>query len=68
MSSGKLKKEQAEANRFAVHLLVPEEMLEKDLKSLGYYKNEEIDVKELGEKYGISMEAMTYALIVHGFK
>lgn len=66
--SFKLKKKEVEANHFAVNLLAPREMVEEELRKADYFENKEVDIMPLAGKFGISGEAMTYALIVHGFK
>ena len=66
--SFRLKKREVEANHFAVHLLAPREMVEAELEKAAYFENKEVDILALAEVFGISGEAMTYALIVHGFK
>lgn len=51
--------EEIEANRFAAELLMPWSMIEEDLDSLVDIEDEE-EIRELAERYGVSVQAMTY--------
>jgi len=59
-------KEEAEANLFAMCLLIPEDMLRADLKRLGIIAfdiEEDAQIAKLAERYGVSQQLMVLRLV-----
>lgn len=48
-----------EANRFAAELLMPAEMVLTDIEERGIDAEDEYELKELAQKYEVSLQAMT---------
>ena len=63
--------EEVEANAFAAELLMPEALLREDLKSGSIDALDEVAVRRLARKYGVSAQAVTIRLaelgLVSGF-
>lgn len=58
-SSKAVKAEEIEANRFAAELLMPYSMILDDLIETNIDVEDEVQVKELAERYEVSVQAMT---------
>ena len=56
-----------EANNFAARLLMPEEMLKKDLGRVSVDLDDPKAIEKLSRKYKVSVQAMTYRLTNLGF-
>ncbi|MCP5348409.1 MAG: ImmA/IrrE family metallo-endopeptidase [Gammaproteobacteria bacterium] len=52
--------EEIEANRFAAELLMPYEMIKKDLIDFEIDMESEDELKELADRYEVSLQAMTH--------
>ena len=52
--------EEIEANRFAAELLMPYEMIKKDLVDFEIDMESEDELKELADRYEVSLQAMTH--------
>jgi Zn-dependent peptidase ImmA (M78 family) len=63
--------EEVEANAFAAELLMPEALLREDLRLGSIDALDEVAVRRLGRKYGVSAQAVTIRLaelgLVSGF-
>lgn len=62
ISSQAIDPEEIEANTFAAALLMPEAMLKNDLADSEMDCENELGIKELAGKYGVSRKAMTFRL------
>jgi Zn-dependent peptidase ImmA (M78 family) len=51
--------QEIEANRFAAELLMPAEMVLTDIEERGIDAEDEYELKELAQKYEVSLQAMT---------
>ena len=58
--SGTKKQKEKEADCFAANLLMPEDMIRKELKEYPFLKN---SIQLLASRFGVSPSAMTYRLI-----
>ena len=54
--------EEIEANRFAAELLMPYEMIMEDLLESDLDIEDEAELRDLAERYGVSLQAMTLRL------
>ena len=53
---------EAEANRFAMELLMPVAWIKKDLESIEFDMADDKQLKALAKRYGVSMTAMAIRL------
>lgn len=63
ISSQAVDKEEIEANRFAAALLMPEDMLKKDLSRSEIDLENEGNLKKLAKKYKVSLQSFTFRVI-----
>jgi len=61
-SSMAIDPEEIEANRFAAELLMPYAMITEDLQTRNIDIEDEDDIKELAQKYQVSVQAMTHRI------
>lgn len=60
--------EEIEANRFSAELLMPESMLDRDIKKLSSSDlNDDRVIQQLAKRYGVSVNAMTNRLNTLGY-
>lgn len=62
VSSQAVDSDEIEANRFAAHLLMPQDFLTKDLKGQEIDMEKEDDLRRLATKYRVSLQALTFRL------
>ncbi len=62
VSSQAVDPEEVEANRFAAELLMPYDMVMNDLVEYDIDMESEDDLKELSDKYEVSLQAMTHRI------
>ena len=62
VSSQAIDVEEMEANRFAAELLMPYDMIVEDLMGSALDIEDEGALRELGERYRVSMQALTLRL------
>lgn len=62
VSSQAVDPEEVEANRFAAELLMPYDMVMNDLIEYDIDMESEVELKELADKYEVSVQAMTHRI------
>jgi Zn-dependent peptidase ImmA (M78 family) len=62
LSSLAIDPDEIEANRFAAELLMPYEMIKKDLLAYDIDVENEKDIQELAKRYQVSVQAMTHRI------
>lgn len=55
--------EEIEANRFAAELLMPKDFLEADLDKYDIDIEDEAAIKQMADRYGVSLQAMTLRIV-----
>lgn len=58
---------EAEANLFAAHLLVPSDLLEREINGLENKAITDKSIKELAKKFDVTIELMMASLIQEGW-
>ena len=62
VSSQAIDPEEIEANRFAAELLMPYDMIMKDLLQYEVDIEDEVELKQLSDKYQVSVQALTHRI------